>query len=113
MFINFQNIFIVLLFLLISRPIKAGLNSFSPLIYVDDWLIERKVGRVEYEIKCRASIPSTATWFGARIRLGPKNELIQPNWIAVTEDQLLVSKLSEVKKTLYDCRSGLLFLPHN
>ena len=89
----------------------AGLNNFTDLIFVEDWLIERKVDLTNNETKCRASIPSHANWFGARVRLGLNNELIKPIWISVKADQLLESKLARVKELLYECRSGLLFLP--
>ena len=102
-------------FILISTSscisVKAGLNKFTDLIFVEDWLIERKVDLTNNEIKCRASIPSHANWFGARVRLSPKNELIKPIWISVNENQLLESKLSKVRGMLDDCQSGFLFLP--
>ena len=79
-------------------------------MFVEEWLIERKVDLTKNETKCRASIPSHANWFGARIRLGPNNELIQPVWISVKPEQVHYSKLSKVKGLLDDCRSGLLFL---
>ena len=93
--------------------VNAGLNSFTNLIFIDDWLIERKVDLTINETKCRASIPSHAAWFGARVRLGPNNELIKPIWISVKADQAIESKLTKIKKLLEDCRSGLLFLPEN
>ena len=91
--------------------VQAGLNNFTDLIFVEEWLIERKVDLTINEIKCRASIPSHANWFGARVRLGPNNELIKPIWISVKAEQLLDSKLAKVKELLDNCRSGLLFLP--
>ena len=91
--------------------VNAGLNGFTKLIFVEEWLIERKVDVTTNQIKCRASIPSHANWFGARVRLGPNNELIKPIWISVKEDQLLDSKLAKVKELLDDCSSGFLFLP--
>jgi len=101
-------------FLIFSfTSVNAGLNSFTNLVFVDDWLIERKVDLTINETKCRASIPSHANWFGARVRLGPNNELIKPIWISVKADQLMDSKLNKIKKILYDCRSGFLFLPEN
>ena len=93
--------------------VKAGLNSFTNLMFVDDWLIERKVDLTIKKTKCRASIPSHANWFGARVRLGPNNELIKPIWISVKDDQVLDSKLIKIKELLDDCRSGLVFLPKN
>ena len=95
--------------------VNAGLNSFTNLIFVEDWLIERKVDLTlnVNAIKCRASIPSHANWFGARVRLGTNNELIKPIWISEKNDQLLDLKLDQVKEMLDDCRSGFLFLPDN
>jgi len=93
--------------------VNAGLNSFTNLVFVDDWLIERKIDLTINETKCRASIPSHANWFGARVRLGPKNELIKPIWISVKADQIIDSKLTKIKAILDNCRSGLLFLPEN
>ena len=92
---------------------KAGLNKFTDLISVEEWLIERKVDLSINETSCRASIPSHANWFGARVRLGPNNELIKPVWISVKANELLDSKLDKVKDLLDDCRAGFLFLPDN
>ena len=93
--------------------VSAGLNKFTDLIFVEEWLIERKVDLSINETKCRASIPSHANWFGARVRLGLNNELIKPIWISIKKDQLLDSKLAKVKKLLNECRSGFIFLPNN
>ncbi len=93
--------------------VNAGINSFTNLILVEDWLIERKIDLNFNETKCRASIPSHANWFGARVRLGSKDELIKPIWISVKADQVLDSKLAKIRDILDDCRSGLIFLPGN
>ncbi len=93
--------------------VNAGLQSFTNLIFVEDWLIERKVDLTINQTKCRASIPSHANWFGARVRLGPNNELIKPLWISVKAEQVRESKLDKIRDFLDDCRSGLLFLPEN
>ena len=95
------------------HAVQAGLNNFTDLIFVDEWLIERKIDLTNNKTKCRASIPSHANWFGARVRLGADNELIKPIWISEKNDQLLDSKLDQVKEMLDDCRSGFLFLPDN
>jgi len=108
-----QNYFFGLILICSCASAKAGLNNFTDLIFVEEWLIERKVDLTLDETKCRASIPSHATWFGARIRIGDNNELIQPIWISVKEEQLLDSKLDKVKELLDDCRSGFLFLPED
>ncbi len=91
--------------------VNAGLNNFTDLIFVEDWLIERKIDLTINEIQCRASIPSHATWFGARVRIGPNNELIIPILSSVEENQLIDSKLAKVKEVLAECRAGFLFLP--
>ena len=105
--------FLALLISCFTTSVNAGLNKFTNLIFVDDWLIERKVDLTINETQCRASIPSNASWFGDRIRLGPENELIKPIWISVKANQVLDSKLVKIRELLDDCRSGLLFLPEN
>ena len=109
----FKNYFFGTFLIFSFTSVNAGLNSFTNLIFVEDWLIERKVDLTINETKCRASIPSHANWFGARVRLGPNNELIKPIWISVKADQLIDSKLNKIKEILDDCRSSLLFLPEN
>ena len=102
-----------LLIYCLTTSVNAGLNKFTNLIFVEDWLIERKVDLTINETQCRASIPLHANWFGARVRLGSKNELIKPIWISVKANQVLDSKLVKIRELLDDCRSGLLFLPEN
>tara|TARA_Y100001968_G_scaffold284177_1_gene283367 strand:+ start:164 stop:418 length:255 start_codon:yes stop_codon:yes gene_type:complete len=83
------------------------------LIFVEEWLIERKINLTINGTECRASIPSHANWFGARVRLGANDELIKPKWISLKSDQLLDSKLARIKRLLKECRSGILFSPDN
>ena len=109
----FKKYLFLTLLIFSFTSVKAGLNSFSNLIFVDDWLIERKIDLTFEEIECRASIPSHANWFGARVRLGPNNELIKPIWITLKANQLLESKLAKVRELLYNCRTDFLFLPNN
>jgi len=108
-----KNYFFWPLLLFSFTSVSAGLNNFTNLIFVEDWLIERKVDLTTNETKCRASIPSHASWFSARVRLGPNNELIKPIWISVKADQVIDSKLTKIKQLLDDCSAGLLFLPEN
>ena len=108
-----KNFIFLSLFIGCFTSAYAGLDQFTDLIFVEEWLIERKIDLMTDEISCRASIPSNASWFGARIRLGRNNELIKPVWISKNEDQLLDSKLARVKKLLNECRSGVLFLPES
>ena len=109
----FKNYFFLTLLIFSFTSVNAGLNSFTNLIFVEDWLIERKVDLTINETKCRASIPSHANWFGARVRLGNNNELIKPIWISVKADQVIDSKLTKIKKILDDCRSGFVFVPED
>ena len=108
-----KNSFFGILLISSFTSVNAGLNTFTNLIIVEDWLIERKVDLTINGPICRASIPSQANWFGARVRLGPNNELIKPIWISVKAEQVIDSKLTKIKELLDDCRSGLLFLPEN
>ncbi len=89
---------------------KAGINKFTNLIFVEDWLIERKIDLTSDDVKCRASLQRDGSWFGARIRLGFNDELIKPHWIPIKDEKLGKLRLTKVKKVLKDCRSGLLFL---
>ena len=104
---------VLALFVCSCTSVNAGLNKFTDLILVEEWLIERKIDLTFEEIECRASIPSHANWFGARVRLGPNNELIKPIWITLKANQLLESKLAKVRELLDNCRSDFLFLPNN
>ena len=108
-----KNYFFWTLLIFCLTSVNAGLNNFTNLIVFEDWLIERKIDLTINETKCRASIPSHANWFGARVRLGPNNELIKPIWIFVKADQVTETKINKIKKILDDCSSGLLFLPEN
>ena len=108
-----KSSFALALFACSSISVNAGLNKFTDLIFLEEWLIERKFDFTMNEIECRASIPSHANWFGARVRIGANNELIKPIWISVKPAQLIDSKLDKVKKLLHDCRTDFLFLPDN
>ncbi len=89
---------------------KAGINKFTTLIFVEDWLIERKIDLRMNDVECRASLPRDGSWFGSRIRLGNDDELIKPRWISIEEEKIGALRLTKVKRVLKDCRSGLLFL---
>ncbi len=108
---SLKNFFLGILLIFSFTTVKAGLNNFTNLVFVEDWLIERKVDLTNNVTKCRASIPIHANWFGARVRLGPNDELIKPIWISVNPNQIIDSKLIKIKELLDDCRSGLLFFP--
>ena len=108
-----KNSIFCLIFICSCVSVNAGLNNFTELIFVEEWLIERKINLTINETECRASIPSHANWFGARVRLGANDELIKPIWISIKSDQLLDSKLARIKRLLKECRSGFFFSPDN
>ena len=108
-----NNYFFLSLLIFSCVSVNAGLNKFTDLIFVEEWLIERKVDLTNNVTKCRASIPSYGNWFGSRVRLGPDNELIKPIRISIKENHLRDSKLAKVKRLLDECRSGFIFLPDN
>ncbi len=100
----------LILFFCTFKAGKAGINKFTNLIFVDDWLIERKIDLKSNDVKCRASLPRDGSWFGARIRLGSNDELIKPRWMPIEKEKFTELRLTKVKRVLKDCRSGLLFI---
>ncbi len=108
---DLKSFLFIILVLSACKSVNAGVNNFTELIYLDEWLIERKVDIQNNQIKCRASVPANATWFGARLRLGSNDELIKPVWISINEKALMNAKLTKVRKILEGCRSGFVFLP--
>ena len=93
-----------------SNNLKAGLNKFTKLTTLEEWLIERKVSIESKKVFCRASIPIHSTWYGSRIRLNEKDELFIPSWIRLGQD-IKESTLHKVRKSLKDCRKGFLYYP--
>ncbi len=103
-------LFIQLLLLLIPFSADAGLDEFSHLEMIDDWLVERRVDSVTNEIRCRASIPRYWAWFGSRTRLNNKDELI------IARDSIEFElpspqTIDKVKEALRLCRSSLIYSP--
>ncbi|WP_320677047.1 hypothetical protein [Prochlorococcus sp. MIT 1300] len=92
-------------------PTKAysGVNEFTPLDQVEDWVIERRVNSTTNKVLCRAFLPNNSTWFSGRIRLDIKNQLIIPEEMLNTR----LPELSSIKKVinaLKNCRSSLIYL---
>ncbi len=88
---------------------KAGLDHFSYLDQVDNWVIERRIDSKENTVKCRAYLRGNATWFGARIRLDRNDELLIPEDLKNSK-RSSPKMLAKVKQKLYTCRSGLIYL---
>ena len=111
MIVDMKRIFISCLLLTISSsPLKAGLDEFSFLEQIDDWIIERKVDSKTQVVSCRASIKGYATWFSGRIHLNKDGKLVVPKeYISFKHPPL--SKINEIKNTLIKCRSSLIYLP--
>ena len=112
----FRKLSLLLLFCFITLffgTSKAGINKFSKLIFVGDWLIERKILLSTEEVKCRASLPKGSMWFGDRIRLGSNDELIKPQGNSSKEEELSELWLNKLKRYLKDCRAGLIFIQEN
>ena len=93
---------------LLPEVVQAGLDKYSYMAKVEDWLIERKYDSLEEIILCRASIPKHGGWFGARIRLNKHDELIIPSELGKIEIPS-DSKMKNVIKVLSNCRSGLFY----
>ena len=102
--------FLLLLLLSTSNFVKAGLDKFTILDEVHDWVIERKYDSSKKMVICRASIKSYGTWFSARIRLGKNNKLLIPKELLRKETPKPLT-LEKVKSALKTCRSGLIYLP--
>ena len=104
----------LLLFLLFNLPkqVKAGLDSFSELDWIDGWLIERNVDSKTKGTRCRASLSSTGVWFSERIRINPKNEneLIIP-LIHFPKQSKNKFPLETLRESLSRCKTDLIYIP--
>ena len=98
--------------LLIPSSSEAGLDKFTRLDQIDQWLIERMVDTLSNQIVCRASIPEYWSWFGARIRLDKSNNLIIPS-DSNGSKQLDENVLLKVKSSLKRCREDLIYLEND
>ncbi len=95
-------------FLLLSSRAFAGLDKFSRIDKIENWIIERKIDSGDQQIKCRAYIPSYYSWFGGRTRLNSNGDLFISNKDAETKtpDQKIVNK---VRKAIEVCNSSLIY----
>ena len=73
--ISSSSFFIVLTCFAWIESVHAGLNKFTYLDKVDEWVIERKFDSEKNTISCRASIPAQGSWFGARVRMDKNNDI--------------------------------------
>ncbi|WP_320674872.1 hypothetical protein [Prochlorococcus sp. MIT 1341] len=99
---------LILIFYLLGASTKAGIDKFTTLDKVGRWEIERKIDSKTQEPRCRAFIPNHYAWFGGRIRLNKKGEVIIPK--ELTKTYLLNQEtIKEVKKSLQSCEKGLIY----
>ena len=99
-----------LIFPFIPREVMGGLDKYSFLDRIDNWIIERKVDSYNNKVLCRASIPSNGTWFGERTRLDRNDEIIYPLNLKIKKIHNSKS-VDNVRKNLRKCRAGLIYLP--
>ena len=92
------------LLLLSLHGTSALAHSFQILDRVDGWEIERKLDSEQNQV-CRASLPGGGSWFAARVRLDPNNDLVVPEGFAPPNKASLYS----VREALRLCRSSLLY----
>lgn len=91
-----------LLLALVVAPAMA--QGFQKLDSTHGWLIERKLSEQQEPI-CRASVPGGGTWFSARVRLNPINELVIPEGLKSPSNKSVDAALEALRL----CRSSLLY----
>ncbi len=101
-------LFILKLVFFVSAA-QAGLDKYSYLDKINDWVIERRVDSSTNMISCRASIPGYWTWFGDRIRLDKNNDLLVPKAVKKSQRPGAL-ELKKVKLALKACRKDLLYI---
>tara|TARA_Y100000589_G_C27147949_1_gene627688 strand:+ start:655 stop:987 length:333 start_codon:yes stop_codon:yes gene_type:complete len=88
-------------------PCHAGLDSFTELDRVNGWLIERKQG-ADGTLRCRAFLPSGASWFSSNIHLDAEARLVVPAGLSFKGEQ---HEIDAVREALNRCSRDLLYLP--
>ena len=91
---------------LLTYPCWAGLDSYTELDRVNGWLIERKQG-ADGALRCRAFLPSGASWFSGNIHLDVSGELVVPAGRSFEGAQ---QELEAVREALDRCSGDLLYL---
>ena len=107
---NSKILFVVVTIFFFPMGVSAGLDSFSYLDKVGDWVIERKIDSLKETIYCRASISKHGSWFGSRVRLARNDELVFPSELSKKEIPSK-STIKGVKQALKTCRSGFIYTP--
>ena len=97
------------IFSFIPREVMGGLDKYSFLDKIDNWIIERKIDSYTNKVLCRASIPNNGTWFSERTRLDRNDEIIYPLHLKIKKIPNSKS-VDNVRKNLRKCRSGLIYI---
>ena len=92
---------------LVVHPCWAGLDSYTQLDRVNGWLIERKQG-ADGTLRCRAFLPSGASWFSGNIHLDADAELVVPAGRRYEGNR---RELNAVRQALARCSRDYLYLP--
>ncbi len=93
-----------------SPLVQAGLNHFTEIDSFGRWTIEQKFNPEDNKIECRASMKGYGTWFGERIRLDKNGEVIIPKDLLYEKKDEISLYLNEVRNSLSNCASGLLYI---
>ncbi len=90
------------------QPVFAGIDKFSVIDRIENWEIERRIDSEDQSIECRASVPSYYQWFGGRVRITTKGDLIVPDEFNKTKlvDRETVIK---IKSAVERCNSDLIY----
>ena len=105
-----KTILFLLMPLLFPEAVNAGLDKYTYLDKIENWIIERKVDSKNKAIFCRASIFDNGTWFGSRIRLNKDGEIIYPMEV-LNKTTPSNQTITTVKKALKACRAGFIYSP--
>tara|TARA_B100000700_G_scaffold328678_1_gene447319 strand:- start:55 stop:369 length:315 start_codon:yes stop_codon:yes gene_type:complete len=91
-----------------SSVVFAGINNYTYLDKIDEWIIERKIGKKFEEIRCRAYLPGYGTWFSERIHIDKEDNIVIPPELLSNIDE---SKLDtrKVKIALSRCRNDFFY----
>ena len=94
-----------MIWLLLAPVIAPAMaQGFQKLDSTHGWLIERKLSEQQEPI-CRASVTGGGTWFAARVRLNPINELVIPEGLTAPSKKSVDAALEALRL----CRSSLLY----
>tara|TARA_B100000700_G_scaffold320005_1_gene416433 strand:- start:1007 stop:1363 length:357 start_codon:yes stop_codon:yes gene_type:complete len=96
---------------LYPKPANAGLNKYTNLDEINNWIIQRRYDGANNRMSCRAYFKGYGTWFGERLRINNDNILIYPdNMKPGLYDNSQEVEL--VKVFLNRCRKSIIYTPY-